>query len=92
MNDEKHEDLIIECPHCNEKIVIEKLNCCVFRHGVLKSNGKQIDPHSSKDLCDFYINKQLIFGCGKPFKIIPNPNPTSHLLSDLYISIICDYI
>ena len=30
---------------------IEQLNCKIFRHGTLRSNGKQIDPHSPKDLC-----------------------------------------
>jgi hypothetical protein len=78
-------DLVIDCPHCKEHILIEKLNCCIFRHGILKSNGKQIDPHSSKELCDFYIQKDLIFGCGKPFQIIKNDK-------NEFISVICDYI
>jgi len=26
---------ILECPHCKEFIIIEKINCGIFRHGVL---------------------------------------------------------
>jgi hypothetical protein len=77
-------NIVIECPHCKEPILIEKLNCCIFRHGVLKTDGTQINPHARKELCDYYINDGLIFGCGKPFKIISN--------NDTYVAIICDYI
>jgi len=70
MTNTNDEEPILTCPHCNEPIIIEKINCAIFRHGILKTNGKQIDPHSSKELCDYYINNQLIYGCGKPFKII----------------------
>ena len=38
----------IPCPHCQEFIIIEQLNCGIFRHGVLKKSGKQINPHASK--------------------------------------------
>jgi hypothetical protein len=85
MDQQELSDFIIECPHCKENVLIEKLNCCIFRHGTLKINGKQIDPHASKDLCDFYVAKQLIFGCGKPFKIIKNDK-------DEFVAVICDYI
>lgn len=83
-------DLVLECPHCKEPVLIEKLNCCIFRHGVLKTNRKQIDPHSTKDLCDYYITKDLIIGCGKPFQVIINPNLTNN--DDKFIAIVCDYI
>lgn len=59
-------NMIVKCPHCNEEILIEELNCCIFRHGVLK-NGTQIDPHASKELCEYYVMNNLIYGCGKPF-------------------------
>jgi hypothetical protein len=61
---------VLLCPHCNEYIIIEQINCAIFRHGVLKENGQQIEPHSVKELCEYYINNNLIYGCGKPFKII----------------------
>ena len=76
--------LIVKCPHCHDYVLIEKLNCCIFRHGIFQKNGHQIDPHSSKNLCDLYRKKNLIYGCGKPFKII--------LKEKKYIAEICDYI
>lgn len=60
------------CPHCNGTIEIESLNCGIFRHGILKSNNQQINPHASKDECDNYVNNNLIYGCGKPFQIRNN--------------------
>ena len=78
------EQSIIVCPHCNDYIIMIKLNCAIFRHGVLKSNLKQIDPHSNKDLCDYYTKNNLIFGCGKPFRVIEKNN--------VFETEICDYI
>ena len=65
-----NEQPILKCSHCKEYIIIEKINCAIFRHGILKTNGRQIDPHASKELCDYYVKNDLIYGCGKPFKII----------------------
>lgn len=77
-------DFVVECPHCKIPVLIEKLNCAIFRHGSLKSDGQQIDPHSSKELCDYYIEKNLINGCGKPFKVKKDENN--------YVAIVCEYI
>jgi hypothetical protein len=76
--------VIVKCPHCDEYIMIEELNCKIFRHGAFKNNGNQIDPHSPKNLCDYYIENNLIYGCGKPFKLLVNNNN--------YIAEICNYI
>ena len=78
-------DLIIFCPHCNEPVLIDKLNCCIFRHGTLIISGKQIDPHATKELCDFYVEKNKIYGCGRPFQIIKNDK-------NKLVAIVCDYI
>ena len=75
---------IIICPHCSIPIIIEELNCRIFRHGVFIKTNEQIPPHASKLECDYYINNNLIFGCGKPFKIIN--------LNNKLIPEICDYI
>ena len=48
-------DIVIECPHCNQPILIEKLNCRIFRHGTLISNGEQMNPHESKENCDSLV-------------------------------------
>lgn len=84
MSESKEDEPILKCPHCNDFIIIEKLNCGIFRHGILISNGKQINPHESKQMCDDLLKKKLIYGCGKPFKIIQNGEK-------LEIKI-CDYI
>lgn len=57
------------CPHCQIEIVVNKkqLNCKIFRCGVYKKTGKQIPPHSKKEVCDKLAEDNLIYGCGKPF-------------------------
>jgi hypothetical protein len=80
---EKNVNIILNCPHCNIPVLIEQLNCKIFRHGILKSNNIQINPHANKEECDYYINNDLIYGCGKPFRIIEN--------NDFKIEI-CEYI
>ena len=75
---------ILKCPHCNEYVIIEKINCAIFRHGILKNNLQQIDPHALKELCDFFIQNNLIYGCGKPFKVV--------FKNDNYETEICEYI
>jgi hypothetical protein len=57
------EEPVLKCPHCNDFIIIEKLNCGIFRHGILITNGKQINPHETKELCDYYSDRKLIYGC-----------------------------
>jgi hypothetical protein len=80
------DNIIYLCPHCNQCVIIETkdINCGIFRHGVYKDSGIQLDPHSSKDLCDEAVLKGLIYGCSKPFRIILKDNK--------YSIEICDYI
>lgn len=73
-------ELVVTCPHCNIPILIEKLNCRIFRHGVFKTTGKQIHPHAPKELCDLYIRNDMIYGCSKPFQVIGDN------------AVACDYI
>jgi hypothetical protein len=75
---------IIQCPHCNEPVIIEELNCMIFRHGIFKNTGQQIDPHSTIDQCFYYAANNLIYGCGKPFKI--------NIVNGKYVAEICGYI
>jgi hypothetical protein len=81
---EKIINIVVTCPHCNDQILIEQLNCKIFRHGILKSNNTQINPHASKEECEYYINNNLIYGCGKPFIIVENNNELT--------AVICEYI
>ena len=78
--------VIVKCPHCSSDIIINKkdFNCKIFRHGIFKSNFKQINPHLNKIECDKLINDKKIYGCGKPFKLI--------IKNNIYSTIICDYI
>ena len=77
-------EFVIQCPHCLEYIIIEKINCGIFRHGVLIESGKQIDPHANKQVCDDNITKKKIYGSGKPYQVIEEEGK--------YKVIICDYI
>jgi hypothetical protein len=72
------------CPHCGDYVVIEQVNCAIFRHGVFKSDMSQINPHLPKINCDELIEKKLIYGCGKPFRVIKENNS--------WTAIQCDYI
>jgi hypothetical protein len=74
----------IKCPHCEEYIIIEQINCAIFRHGVFKNNLQQINPHLPKNECIELKDKDLIYGCGKPFRI--------EIKDNIWIGIICDYI
>jgi len=77
---------ILECPHCKDFVYInhKEVNCGIFRHGVFKNNNQQMDPHSPKSLCDDVKEKDLIWGCGKPFRVYVKDN--KHHIE------ICDYI
>jgi hypothetical protein len=68
--------IVVKCPHCDSLIYIKKkeLNCKIFRHGVYKQSLKQMDPHMKKIECDNLVKKELIYGCGKPFKIVIENN------------------
>jgi hypothetical protein len=77
-------ELVLICPHCDNYIIIKKINCGIFRHGIFIKDKKQIDPHTSKENCDNYVKNNLIYGCGKPFRITNIDNK--------WIIEICDYI
>ena len=62
--------MIINCPKCKQFIIIEQLNCCIFRCGVFKYNGEQIPPHLEQKKCQQLIEQRLIYGCGQPFRIV----------------------
>lgn len=80
----KMNNFIIECPHCEKYILIEYINCAIFRHAYYKTNHTQINPHTSKEECQRLIENDLIIGCGGPFRI--------DLSSGKPVAVICDYI
>lgn len=63
---------IITCPHCEQYIEILELNCRIFRCGVYKQTNQQINPHLDEKSCNELKIKDLIYGCGKPFRVLPN--------------------
>ena len=75
-----------QCPHCQGEVIVAKneVNCAIFRHGVYKSNLQQIHPHLPKNECDRLYSSEMIYGCGKPFRLIKTNN-------EIQIEI-CDYI
>ena len=80
MSNDNH--LYVICPHCDGVSAIHpsEINCGIFRHGVFKVNGQQMNPHESKENCDRFAEQGLILGCGKPFRLV---NGSAE---------ICDYI
>jgi len=69
-------DILFTCCHCNNIFIVntKEFNCKIIRHAIYKKNLKQINPHSSKAICDRLIKNNEIYGCGKPLKIIKNKN------------------
>ena len=74
MENQNITNIVVECPHCKSPVLIEKL----------------INPHTEKELCELYVKINIIFGCGKPFQVIPNENSKDE--DDKFIAILCDYI
>lgn len=79
-------EILVTCPHCGLLISTLKsqINCHIFRHGVYRHNYQQIDPHLNKLGCEWLIEQGLIYGCGKPYKLL--------LENGKYQAIVCDYI
>lgn len=95
----------IACPNCGEYIIIEQINCAIFRHGVYKHTMCQINPHAPKAECDELKEKDLIYGCGKPFRIVKKEQveettqdktekleKSQNSNSHEWIGVVCDYI
>lgn len=61
----------IQCPHCDGLVVcaLSELNCRIFRHGILKSTGQQINPHANREECLELVNQNQLYGCGGPFRV-----------------------
>ena len=76
--------LFVKCPHCECEVEIVELNCRIFRHGVFKASGAQVNPHAPKAECDELFEKNMIYGCGKPLRIKETENG--------YVVEVCDYI
>ena len=63
-----------ECCRCGQAFIVERdqLNCRIFRCGIIKTSGVQLEPHATRGVCEYYYNNGLLYGCGKPFRIDDN--------------------
>jgi hypothetical protein len=60
---------IVQCPNCSDYIIIEEINCQIFRHAEYKDKTRgQLPPHSSEAICNDVFEKGLVYGCAKPFR------------------------
>lgn len=76
--------IVVQCPHCQEYLEIEEINCGIFRHGVYKTSGEQLYPHLDQRSCEQLVASDQIYGCGKPFQVV--------FAEGAYIVSICGYI
>ena len=61
---------VVVCPHCAQYVLVAAVNCRIFRHGALRATGEQIDPHLPRAGCEELAAKGLIYGCGRPFRLV----------------------
>jgi hypothetical protein len=61
--------LYVECPHCQYIILIEDINCRIFRHAVYKDTFEPVNPHASEEECNRLLSEHKVIGCCKPFKL-----------------------
>ena len=67
---------VFSCPHCDGTVQVNQneVNCQIFRHGIMKSDGTQVNPHLSKEQCEQLFDQNLVPGCCKPFRLIRGSN------------------
>jgi len=63
-------NILVKCPNCEDITEITQINCGIFRHGVYKNSYQQLNPHLPEIECIRVYNLGLIYGCGKPFRIV----------------------
>ena len=62
------------CPHCDVMCQVPRneIRCTIFRHAVFKKDMAFVPPHASKNECERWLKKDLVYGCAKPFKFDGN--------------------
>jgi hypothetical protein len=71
---QEQDDDVLYCPHCNLPIIIEELNCGIFRHAVYKTDPtRQVPSHSSQATCENLVTTDNVIGCCKPFLVAVRP-------------------
>jgi hypothetical protein len=71
-NPEEGGTYMLSCPHCGGGVTVqaEQLNCRIFRHAVLISTGEPVGAHESKEACERLVAAGLVYGCGRPFRVV----------------------
>lgn len=65
-------DMIKTCPVCFQFVVIEQINCNIFRCGVFKDTFEYIPPHTSKEQIELWKKAGRIWGCGTAMELVNN--------------------
>ena len=67
------------CPHCEGVVIVRRnmIKCGVMRHAVMKKTGVQVGPHTGKYICEMLVKEKKIYGCGKPFRVLPPSRSTT---------------
>ena len=59
----------LRCPYCKNLIILNKIVSSYMRHGILKHEKKLIHPGMSDGMAMNLARLNLIYGCGKKYKI-----------------------
>jgi hypothetical protein len=61
---------VLECPHCKDYIIIEKINCAIFRHGVFINNNEQINEYNYQKLLSIRLPKDRFWPYTNSFQLM----------------------
>lgn len=80
------DDIVVKCPHCGGVVVVapKDIRCAIFRHGIFKRTGEPVPPHSTKVDCERFVERDEIWGCGGPFRLVKE--------GKVWCAVVCDYI
>ncbi len=85
--DKNSQTFFFPCVHCGEMIAIHVSDICcrIFRHGNYKNGLHSINPHASREVCEDLVKNDLIYGCGKPFRMERGENGFERIVECEYI-------
>jgi len=61
---------LVNCPACKEPVLIDQVNCGIFRHAFYTDTLKTVDPHASKRHIMETMACGRLGGCGAPFEVV----------------------
>lgn len=82
---------IVTCPHCSTPVVIEQVNCAIFRHAAWRTTLEPVPPHATKTELETWASEGKIHGCARPFRLIPRPRQAPSEAIE-YEAVACDYL